>query len=329
MTFEFIIYFSIVVIFVILVRHLPSALSKEKQVDQLNNSPKFNFFSNFNKVSSAQLPVQSPTTVETKIEPTVDASIQADAPSIVKAIQEIPVPAEVPNAQDAQVIDEQKPADTTEEKQKSLDAFFGSSVADLETDSLIKRDESITKVDFVPNAIPAPDLSKINSAVLPAAGAKTSLLNNLKDFFTKKPDNVKQIDLATPVNSQPSEIVETPLDPEQQNVLEGDRFFEQGNLVQAEECYLKAVIINPKNPKIYNRLGAIYLKNKNFKEALESFEAARDLDGQRASRHYNVALAAYESKNIAKARQAIDEALRLDPGSTSYYQLRDLISNSR
>ena len=48
---------------------------------------------------------------------------------------------------------------------------------------------------------------------------------------------------------------------------EGDEFFRKGNYEKAEEFYLKAASRNPSDPKIYARLGVIYLHQKNFNDA--------------------------------------------------------------
>lgn len=105
-------------------------------------------------------------------------------------------------------------------------------------------------------------------------------------------------------------------------LLEGDQFLAEGKLREAERSFLRAVAKNPKNPKLYNRLGAIYLKQRNFSDALEAFVAARELDASKASRHYNVALAAWQSGKRPLAREAIAEALSLDPTAEKYLQLK-------
>lgn len=108
-------------------------------------------------------------------------------------------------------------------------------------------------------------------------------------------------------------------------LTEGDKYLKNGELDQAERAYLRAVAKDQHNPKVYNRLGVVYLKQQNFRDALEAFEAARNLDSGRASRHYNVALAAWELKDLAKARAAIAQTIRLDPESDKYQQLKALI----
>lgn len=108
---------------------------------------------------------------------------------------------------------------------------------------------------------------------------------------------------------------------------EGDEYLKTGKLREAERAYLRGVAKNPKNPRLYNRLGAIYLKQRNYRDALEAFEAARDFDGSKASRHYNVALAAWQLGNLSKAREAIGQAMQLDPKSAKYTALKQQMEN--
>ena len=108
---------------------------------------------------------------------------------------------------------------------------------------------------------------------------------------------------------------------------EGDTYLEEGKLKEAERAFLRAVAKNPRQPKLYNRLGAIYLKQRNYTDALEAFQAARDLDATRASRHYNVALTAWHLGKRAKAKEAINEALRLDGSSAKYLELQRQIND--
>ena len=110
-------------------------------------------------------------------------------------------------------------------------------------------------------------------------------------------------------------------------LTEGDQYLHAGKLKEAERAFLFGVAKNPKNPKLYNRLGAIYLKQDSYRDALEAFEAARDFDSSKASRHYNVALAAWHLKHRSKARKAISQAILLEPNSARYLELKERIEN--
>ncbi len=166
-------------------------------------------------------------------------------------------------------------------------------------------------------AAPAPPVAT------PHSKSGTGVLDWVKKVWaTVSPFQPSQSGAATalvPLPTSPAvsrvEITEAAL------VAEGDAFMEQGKIKEAERCYLRAVAKSPKEPKLYNRLGAIYLRARNYSDALQAFEAARDLDGSKASRHYNVALAAWQLGNLGKARDAIEQARVLDPGAQKYRDL--------
>lgn len=156
-------------------------------------------------------------------------------------------------------------------------------------------------------AAPAPS---VPSAVR-LTGA-TSFLGNL----------LKKTSAPTEQSATPPSSVSSTVLSDESLLTEGDQYLKEGKLREAERSFLRAVAKNPKNPKLYNRLGAIYLKQRNFSDALEAFTAARDLDSSKASRHYNVALAAWQSGKRPLAREAIAEALSLDPTAEKYLQLK-------
>lgn len=313
MNFEFVIYLSIIVIFVILVRHLPSVISKDKESNHKND------LLGLNKQEAENNTLLKPS-----------SNIFAEDSSSNSFFEE---KATKPESQKLEKV-ESEPV-SLEEKEKSIDAFFevtSGDFDDLGSESLVKRDESAgffssnSNKDLNSTSQSMPNLSKINSptptAVAPKKNLVASGLSAVKGLIAK--NSIKKPKAKKTVAPIQKAQDQTP--PESKSILDGDKFFASGDLNRAEDSYLRAVAINPNDPKVYNRLGAIYLKNKNFKDALESFEVARDLDGGRASRHYNVALAAYESKDFVKAKSAIDSALRLDSGSQNYKQLKELIS---
>jgi len=157
----------------------------------------------------------------------------------------------------------------------------------------------------------------------PTGEIGTQALARFKNFWEKiSPFEIKKqsAPLAVPATTAPAATPSTEVT-EKLLVAEGDAFMEQGKIKEAERSYLRAVAKSPKEPKLYNRLGATYLKLRNYSDALQAFEAARDLDGSKASRHYNVALAAWQLGNLAKAREAIKQAMTLDPTAQKYKDL--------
>jgi tetratricopeptide (TPR) repeat protein len=139
---------------------------------------------------------------------------------------------------------------------------------------------------------------------------------------TAAPDVASSATIPAVIVPQPTnEVQRQTLLSDEAFLREGDDYLKSSKLKEAERAYLRGVAKNPKNPRLYNRLGAIYLKQRNYRDAVEAFEAARDFDGTKASRHYNVALAAWQLGNLSKARDAIKQAILLDPQSAKYQDL--------
>ena len=104
---------------------------------------------------------------------------------------------------------------------------------------------------------------------------------------------------------------------------EGDELFRQGDYAAAEEFFLKAATRHPSNAQIYARLGVIYLKGKNYNDAIEAFKVAVKRDKYNPSRHYNLALSYLGNGDRQKAIACAREAITLDPVTKKYRQLLD------
>jgi len=113
-------------------------------------------------------------------------------------------------------------------------------------------------------------------------------------------------------------------------IHDADELMESGDLRGAEEFYLKAASKMPDNPKIYNRLGIIYLQQKNFADARDAFLAGLKLDDKHASRNFNLALAYIGLGTTEKAKVAVKRAIELDPTNKKYQQsLTDLETDTK
>lgn len=102
-----------------------------------------------------------------------------------------------------------------------------------------------------------------------------------------------------------------------------DEQFKQKNWEKAEQLYVKAVLHLPKEPKIYSRLGVIYLEKKNYHDAKEAFSTAIQYDDGVASRYYNLALAFAGLGDRRKALVSVKKALDLDSGNEKYIRLME------
>jgi Tfp pilus assembly protein PilF len=104
-------------------------------------------------------------------------------------------------------------------------------------------------------------------------------------------------------------------------ISQADDYFDKKNFPKAEELYVQAAASEPNNPKIYSKLGAIYLEQKNFYDAKEAFSAALKADPDNASRHINLGLAYMGLKDYFKAAQTFQDGLKLNPKNKKYQRL--------
>lgn len=81
--------------------------------------------------------------------------------------------------------------------------------------------------------------------------------------------------------------------------------------LRAEKALLTILRVDERNASAYNRLGILYAKQQQFKEAIECFEIAQSLEPSASSLH-NVGLIYYETENYPKAALAFEQALEMD-----------------
>jgi tetratricopeptide (TPR) repeat protein len=82
----------------------------------------------------------------------------------------------------------------------------------------------------------------------------------------------------------------------------------ENKMLRAEKALLTILKIDQKNAAAYNRLGILYAKQKEFKDAIDCFEIASTLEASASSLH-NLGLIYYETGDYAKAVIAFQEAL--------------------
>jgi tetratricopeptide (TPR) repeat protein len=81
--------------------------------------------------------------------------------------------------------------------------------------------------------------------------------------------------------------------------------------LRAEKALLTILRVDERNASAYNRLGILYAKQQQFKEAIECFEIAQSLEPSPSSLH-NVGLIYFETQNYDKAALAFEQALAMD-----------------
>lgn len=85
----------------------------------------------------------------------------------------------------------------------------------------------------------------------------------------------------------------------------------ENRFLRAEKALLTILKIDEKNAAAYNRLGILYAKQKEFKDAIDCFEIASSIDPTASSFH-NLGLIYYETENYPKAAIAFQEALKME-----------------
>lgn len=81
--------------------------------------------------------------------------------------------------------------------------------------------------------------------------------------------------------------------------------------LRAEKALLTILKIDEKNVAAYNRLGILYAKQKEYKDAIDCFEIASSIEATPSSLH-NLGLIYYETENYEKASVAFEQALKLE-----------------
>lgn len=58
----------------------------------------------------------------------------------------------------------------------------------------------------------------------------------------------------------------------------GQNFFENGQYLEAIECYEQALLLNPKDPDIWNSKGSILRVMGRYNEAIDCFNKSLQID---------------------------------------------------
>ncbi len=85
----------------------------------------------------------------------------------------------------------------------------------------------------------------------------------------------------------------------------------ENRFLRAEKALLTILKIDEKNAAAYNRLGILYAKQKEYKDAIDCFEIASSIEPSPSSLH-NLGLIYYETEHYDKAATAFEQALKLE-----------------
>src|SRR3954471_15641867 len=106
----------------------------------------------------------------------------------------------------------------------------------------------------------------------------------------------------------------------------------ENRFLRAEKALLTILKIDEKNAAAYNRLGILYAKQKEYRDAIDCFEIASSIEATSSSLH-NLGLIYYETENYEKAAIAFEQALKLEDNSSArhvaYAKVQEKLGNDK
>ncbi len=104
------------------------------------------------------------------------------------------------------------------------------------------------------------------------------------------------------------------------------------SLIRAEKALLTILKIDKKNAAAYNRLGILYAKQKEYKDAIDCFEIASSIEVSPSSLH-NLGLIYFETENYEIAATAFEQALKLEDNlaarHVAYAKVQEKLGNTK
>lgn len=106
----------------------------------------------------------------------------------------------------------------------------------------------------------------------------------------------------------------------------------ENRFLRAEKALLTILKIDEKNAAAYNRLGILYAKQKEYRDAIDCFEIASSIEATPSSLH-NLGLIYYETENYEKASVAFEQSLKLEDGlaarHVAYAKVQEKLGNDK
>jgi tetratricopeptide (TPR) repeat protein len=106
----------------------------------------------------------------------------------------------------------------------------------------------------------------------------------------------------------------------------------ENRFLRAEKALLTILKIDERNAAAYNRLGILYAKQKEYRDAIDCFEIASSIEPTASSLH-NLGLIYYETENYIKASTAFEQALKLEDDlaarHVAYAKVQERLGNDK
>jgi len=100
--------------------------------------------------------------------------------------------------------------------------------------------------------------------------------------------------------------------------LDAQHSLRERQYLRAERALLTILKFDERNAAAYNRLGILYAKQKEFRDAIDCFEIASSIEANASSLH-NLGLIYYETHSFDKAARAFENALELEDDLAARY----------
>jgi tetratricopeptide (TPR) repeat protein len=107
----------------------------------------------------------------------------------------------------------------------------------------------------------------------------------------------------------------------------GDALSDNGLHAEAEECYTKALELDPDLAHVYNRLGISYRKQGKFDMALNLYRKALTFHPEDENLIYNIARTQWDMENYKPAAEQLARALKINPDFREARILLDAVLN--
>jgi tetratricopeptide (TPR) repeat protein len=106
----------------------------------------------------------------------------------------------------------------------------------------------------------------------------------------------------------------------------------ENRFLRAEKALLTILKIDEKNAAAYNRLGILYAKQREYKDAIDCFEIASSIEPSASSLH-NLGLIYFETENFQKSATAFEHALRIEDNLAArhiaYAKVQEKLGNEK
>lgn len=137
----------------------------------------------------------------------------------------------------------------------------------------------------------------------------------------------KQSEFIKPIETKFEEAEVSISEAKEENFAKAEDLFKKKQYISAEKWYIEAVKKDPKNARIFSRLGVIYLEQRNFADAIESLKEALRLDPDLATAYFNLSYALNLEGDKKGAIENAKKALRIDADNTKYKKWFESLKN--